>query len=1605
MNARWLTLGVLLLVATDGRSGPIDGIAAVPGRDEPGIVVSISERIDGHRAVERFYHAHRIGQTKPFESVVTDELLDARVRRYLKQSVALEQFWDVPITTDALDAELERIVRNTAAPEKLHELFKALDHDPLLIREIIIRPVLVDRLSRKLFETAEAVLPDRRIRSLGDRESWDGWWPEVAGTLNERLVVATHDAARALPSATTTSRAGAAACPVLDAWDNGVLDDQPPSQLPRSEHLAVWTGSEMLVWGGLGTDGPGERHNPTLDSWTPMTEVGAPDGGSVVVWTGTEMIVWGGGPLVNPGPGTGARYNPVADEWIAMSTVGAPVNRARAAAVWTGSQMLIWGGGNCNGCYSCDVFDDGGAYNPATDTWAPIVGGDPTAFHEAIWDGERMFVIGGVSGSRIVELQGDQFCFYDAPRLWQSYDPDTGAWTRLGGGIDAMPFIHNAVWTGKEILVWGEEVGHRYDPQLGALTSMSPVNGPASLAKSTAVWTGDRWVLWGGGGWGEESDDGAQYDPVGDIWTPTTPSSTPSPRSGHSAVWTGSQMIVWGGSFEGQRLADGGRYVPLSPDPDNDGRPNLCDNCNDDANPDQLDDDADGVGDDCDACLGDPLNDPDADQVCGATDNCPGDSNPAQADADQDQIGDVCDNCAATPNPDQLNGDMDDRGDACDLCPLDWDPAQADFDGDGVGDVCDNCVALPNVDQSDRDSDGRGDVCDVCNPADDPEGDAVCGAADNCFFDVNPDQLDSDGDSVGDVCDNCPAVANVDQLDEDLDQLGNACDPCPADPINDPDGDGLCASLDNCPVSVNPDQSNADGDAIGDACDSCPSTFDDGTDGDGDAVADACDNCPDVADADQSDLDEDGLGPACDACPDLYNPDQGSIVLHESDVSWGTDFEVTPDGSHVVYLSDRDTEEVWEVYVVAIESGASIKLSGPMVAGGGVYHTPSAPAFLISPDGSRVAYEAEQDTSGVFELYSVPIEGGTPVKLNGSLVQNGNVRQFSSRISPGGSHVIYLASQETFPVNELYIVPITGGPAIKLSPPLGLSVWDAEFAADSRVVFRVQAGTGPELDRIYSVVADGGQLEILDGFVGDDVSDFILSEDRSTVVFRTSERSSPSGIETFLQLWSVAAAGGIPVVLSGPIQPGEDVRSYAISPDGSHVVYTRESALDKVELYSVPISGGTPTKLNPPFVDGTEVQDFKISPDSSTVVYRADQDVAWARGLYSAPIHGGAAVRLSPEVEYFMDSSNAYRGVRDYDFTPDSATVIFAAAPLAPNIDELFRVPASGGVATRLGDRPPGETILDILVTPDGSTVVYWAEERLYGVPLAGGISLELNQPLQPGEAVKDDFKLSPDGSVVIFADRLPGNRHTPGRRLLSQQVQTDRDGDAVWDFCDSCPDDPNLACTCPDGDGDGDGECDTADNCPTVASPSQSDIDGDGEGDPCDNCVSVFNPDQTDLDSDGIGYACDLCVGILDSDSDFVCDDVDNCPFYSNETQADWDNDLIGDPCDEDDGRIWLLVEDPIIVRWQNEGFDTWSLYRGDLAVLRSGGEYVQAPGSNPVADHVCDLTTPLHSEFWWPDPHQAAFYLATGTLVGVESDLGTNSNGTLRPNMNACP
>jgi hypothetical protein len=175
--------------------------------------------------------------------------------------------------------------------------------------------------------TATAVLSetDREVTvatATWAKTPFDGWWAGERGSLT---------ADPAPTGGTFTVAATATAFCTDDTWSPTPVDVPDP----RIFHVAVWTGSEMIVWGGLGAAdlGGGGRYDPATDTWVFTSTVGAPGARdrATAVWTGTEMIVWGGN---NAGVlGTGGRYNPGTNSWSATSTTGAPSARYLHTAV------------------------------------------------------------------------------------------------------------------------------------------------------------------------------------------------------------------------------------------------------------------------------------------------------------------------------------------------------------------------------------------------------------------------------------------------------------------------------------------------------------------------------------------------------------------------------------------------------------------------------------------------------------------------------------------------------------------------------------------------------------------------------------------------------------------------------------------------------------------------------------------------------------------------------------------------------------------------------------------------------------------------------------------------------------------------------------------------------------------------------------------------------------------------------------------------------------------------------------------------------------------------------------------------------------------------
>jgi hypothetical protein len=310
---------------------------------------------------------------------------------------------------------------------------------------------------------------------------------------------------------------GLAYRPGNDTWSR---IPPPPGARRFWPIAAVWGDGEALL---IGARAHGEtplwRNDPGAGRWTEASSPPRLLEGATAVWTGEELLLWGGeyDPRTEAHPRGGLAYDPVADRWRRIPP--APIRgRTSHVAVWTGTEMLVWGGGDFR-----QSLGDGAAYDPEGHTWrvlppAPIA---PREQAVAVWTGREMVVTGGafVSGSRAAVA---------------AYDPVADRWR-----IAAEPPVegrhwHSAVWTGDEVIVWGGyddrrplEDGAAYDPEADRWRRLpaSPLDG---RCRHAAVWSGEAMVVFGGypgcgSPWHLAFGDGATYEPTRDRWARVIP--------------------------------------------------------------------------------------------------------------------------------------------------------------------------------------------------------------------------------------------------------------------------------------------------------------------------------------------------------------------------------------------------------------------------------------------------------------------------------------------------------------------------------------------------------------------------------------------------------------------------------------------------------------------------------------------------------------------------------------------------------------------------------------------------------------------------------------------------------------------------------------------------------------------------------------------------------------------------------------------------------------------------------------------------------------------------------------------------------------------------
>ncbi len=454
-------------------------------------------------------------------------------------------------------------------------------------------------------------------------------------------------------------------------------------------------------------------------------------------------------------------------------------------------------------------------------------------------------------------------------------------------------------------------------------------------------------------------------------------------------------------------------------------------------------------------------------------------------------------------------------------------------------------------------------------------------------------------------------------------------------------------------------------------------------------------------------------------------------------------FDVSSDSARVVFKQGFVVEDEWgdfhdhfDLYSTSVAGGTPVKLNVPLGT------TESVDSFDVSPDGTRVVYSIYDDDLYEGRTYSVPIAGPSQSSV---LMHPPAVSAYRFRISPNSAHVVLEGEELVSPTYQqvLYSVPLAGGAAVKLYPPLlgGGQLWYSQFSPDSnRVLYTADQDKNNQYE-LYSQAVDGSDRKLLYPLVPGAGSFyyFLSTPDSSRIVYLAAQESAK------YDMFRMLIGGGPSTKLNQPLGSQHWLDSVRITQDSNRVVYRLDDdALDFHELYTVPVDGGTRSKLSGSVSLAGDDYDLAVSLDSTSAVFRAQWNETDGEALYRVPLSGGPPVKIAGQA--------AWNTIR---ITPDSRGVVFSSAEEDPQHFQLFAAPLGGGSKQRLS--ADGEDALAAAITADSRTVLYWggdlaaSELQLYQVSPSGGQPSPIEVGLIPGGSIGSVWP-TPDSAKAVFS-------------------------------------------------------------------------------------------------------------------------------------------------------------------------------------------------------------------------------------------------------------
>ncbi len=348
-----------------------------------------------------------------------------------------------------------------------------------------------------------------------------------------------------------------------------------------------------------------------------------------------------------------------------------------------------------------------------------------------------------------------------------------------------------------------------------------------------------------------------------------------------------------------------------------------------------------------------------------------------------------------------------------------------------------------------------------------------------------------------------------------------------------------------------------------------------------------------------------------------------------------------PDNSRLLYRTDKEAADRFELYSVAPDGSAHVKLNGALVDGGDVF----ADGLAWTPDSAKIVYAANQTEVEAIDLYSVNADGSAATRLNGAVFvppsatpASRGVMPRTVQVSPDGSHVAYLVEPTE---RNLFAVRLDGTGEVELSATSGFSLRGvgrtsvAWSATGARLVY-VANEFAEAIDDLFSVAADGsGKIRLS------------AASARARAVPPESVHWSPDGstvtwlddlsVGGLFDLYVAGADGSGRTVLNAPpgAQARIDEQSIQWSPDGSRVLFVADRNGDGVEeLFTVAPDVPGEIRVSRDLPAGGQLVGDTLhwSPDGEWIAYRADHDMAGVFELFLARRDGSENLKANGDL-------------------------------------------------------------------------------------------------------------------------------------------------------------------------------------------------------------------------------------------------------------------------------------------------------------------------------------------------------------------------------------